>query len=70
MSRYLVIALFSSSALGFVALALLARRPNSRIPSFGVLSSFVMCYEVGRFPVGRVAVLGFWWWLGWHLFAR
>ena len=70
MTRAIIISLFCLSALGFVVLALLARRPRSRIPSFGTLSGFVMRYQVGRFPVGRVAVLGFWWWIGWHFFAR
>jgi len=30
----------------------------------------VMRYQAGRMPVGRIAVYGFWWWLGWHFFAR
>ena len=25
---------------------------------------------VGKVPVGRIALLGFWWWMGWHFFAR
>jgi Family of unknown function (DUF6186) len=70
MSRIIVISLFAACAVGFGVLALLARRPNSKIPSFGEVCGFVMRYEVGRFPVGRVAVLGFWWWVGWHFFAR
>lgn len=70
MSRVIVIGLFTASALGFAVLSLLARRPNSKIPRLGDVSGFVMRYEVGRIPVGRVAVLGFWWWLGWHFFAR
>jgi hypothetical protein len=48
----------------------LARREASRIPTLGDLSGFVMQYEVGRLPVGRIAVYGFWWWIGWHFFAR
>jgi 1,4-dihydroxy-2-naphthoate octaprenyltransferase len=47
-----------------------ARRPGSKIPTLGALCGFVMRYQVGRLPVGRIAVLGFWWWLGWHVFAR
>ena len=70
MSRVIVISLFTLAGLGFVVVALLARRPKSKVPSFGALSGFVMHYQVGRFPVGRVAVLGFWWWIGWHFFAR
>jgi hypothetical protein len=48
----------------------LARRKESNIPSFWDLTGFVMQYQVGKVPVGRVAVLGFWWWVGWHFFAR
>jgi len=70
MSRIIVISLFTVAGLGFVVVALLSRRPNSKIPTFGALSGFVMQYQVGRLPVGRVAVLGFWWWIGWHFFAR
>jgi hypothetical protein len=29
-----------------------------------------MRYRSGRLPMGRIAVYGFWLWLGWHLFAR
>jgi hypothetical protein len=29
-----------------------------------------MDYRVGKVPVGRIAVLGFWWWAGFHFFAR
>jgi hypothetical protein len=47
-----------------------ARRPGSNIPTLGALCGFVMRYQVRRLPVGRIAVLGFWWWLGWHVFAR
>jgi hypothetical protein len=25
---------------------------------------------VGKVPVGRIAVLGFWWWAGFHFLAR
>nr|WP_239075375.1 DUF6186 family protein [Planosporangium flavigriseum] len=55
-----------------VALGLewVARRPGSRIPPFTALCGLVMRYRVGPFPVGRVALLGFWWWLGWHFLAR
>jgi hypothetical protein len=65
-----IISLFIVGALGLVALTWLSRRENSSIPTFGDLSGFVMAYEVGRVPVGRIAVLGFWWWVGWHFFAR
>ncbi|MFV2085075.1 DUF6186 family protein [Micromonospora sp. LOL_021] len=54
----------------FGVLELLARRPGSRIPTFGDVCAYVMQYEVGRVPVGRIGVFGFWWWVGWHFFAR
>jgi hypothetical protein len=43
---------------------------RSRVPSLGDVCGVVMRYRVGPLPVGRIAMLGFWWWLGWHLFAR
>ena len=62
---------------GFVVVVLLvafvewrARREESRIPTASDVAAFVMQYEAGRLPVGRIAVLGFWWWAGWHFFAR
>jgi hypothetical protein len=47
-----------------------ARRPGSKIPTLAQLCGFVMRYRVGRLPVGRIAMFGFWWWLGWHFLAR
>jgi hypothetical protein len=47
-----------------------ARRRGSKIPTLADLCGFVMRYRVGRLPVGRIAVFGFWWWLGWHFLAR
>ena len=70
MSRVIMICLFVLAGLAIVVVELLARREHSKIPTLADLSGFVMEYRVGRVPVGRVAVLGFWWWLGWHFFAR
>jgi len=70
MSRVIIIGLFAMAAAGFGLLTVLSRREGSKVPSFGALAGFVMSYQVGRFPVGRIAVLGFWWWAGWHFFAR
>jgi len=70
MIAVVIISLFVVGALGFAMITWLSRRENSKIPTFGDLSGFVMAYQVGRVPVGRVAVLGFWWWVGWHFFAR
>jgi hypothetical protein len=47
-----------------------ARRPGSKIPTLAELCGVVMRYRVGRLPVGRIAMFGFWWWLGWHFLAR
>ena len=69
-TRFLTIAGFVVAGVLFAVVEWQARRDESRIPSLGDLSGFVMEYEVGRLPVGRIAVLGFWWWIGWHFFAR
>jgi hypothetical protein len=70
MIRLAVITLFILAGLTFAVVAWLSRREDSNIPTFGDIAGFVMAYQVGRVPVGRVAVLGFWWWAGWHFFAR
>jgi hypothetical protein len=46
------------------------RTRGQAIPRMADIAGFVMAYRVGRVPVGRIAVLGFWWWIGWHFFAR
>ncbi|MGA3563538.1 DUF6186 family protein [Melissospora conviva] len=51
-------------------LELLARREGSRLPTLGMVCAHLMRYEVGTVPVGRIGVLGIWWWVGWHFFAR
>lgn len=43
----------------------LARREGSRMPTFSELCAYIM-----RWWPGRVAVIFFWWWLGWHFLAR
>ena len=70
MSRIVIMSLFAMSGLAFAVIELLARRENSSIPTLGDIGGFIMAYQVGRVPVGRVALLGFWWWVGWHFFAR
>jgi hypothetical protein len=69
-SRIVVIVGFVVAFVIFGVLEALARRPGSRIPTFGDVCAYVMQYEVGKVPVGRIGVLGFWWWVGWHFFAR
>jgi hypothetical protein len=68
--RPLTIAVFLLAAALVGVLEWLARRDGSRIPTLAQLCEAAMAYRVGRVPVGRLAVLGFWWWLGWHLLAR
>jgi hypothetical protein len=62
--------LYAVGALVVLTLVVVSRREGSRIPSFAAMAGFVMAYRVGRVPVGRIAMLGFWWWVGWHFFAR
>jgi Family of unknown function (DUF6186) len=69
-TRMLAISGFAVALLLFAAVEWCARREGARIPRFGEVCAYVMRYEVGRVPVGRIGVFGFWWWLGWHFFAR
>ncbi|MDG4802277.1 DUF6186 family protein [Micromonospora sp. WMMD980] len=68
--RALAIGGFLTALLLFAAVEWAARREGSRIPSLADVCAFVMRYEVGPVPVGRIGLLGFWWWLGWHFLAR
>ncbi|MBO4207910.1 hypothetical protein GSF22_18130 [Micromonospora echinofusca] len=70
MMRSLAIGGFLTALALFAVVEWAARREGSRIPTLGDLCAYVMRYEVGPVPVGRIAVFGFWWWLGWHFFAR
>jgi len=64
-SRAFTILLFGLIAAGILTLDLLARRPESKLPTFGEVFGFL-----SQRRVGRVLVLGFWGWSGWHFFAR
>ena len=68
--RWVIISLFLLGALSIVVLTWLSRREGSKIPPVGQMAGFVMAYQVSRVPVGRIAVVGFWWWAGWHFLAR
>ncbi|MGS2614639.1 DUF6186 family protein [Micromonospora sp. LZ34] len=68
--RTLAITGFLAALLLFGAVEWLARREGSRIPTLGEVCAYVMRYEVGSVPVGRIGLFGFWWWLGWHFLAR
>ncbi|HEY3503666.1 MAG TPA: DUF6186 family protein [Actinocatenispora sp.] len=52
------------------ALEIAGRREGSRVPTLAQICGFVMRYRIGPVPLGRVALLGFWWWVGFHFFAR
>jgi hypothetical protein len=67
-TRGFAIVVFAVGLLLFGATEALSRR--TRVPSIGDVCAAVMRYRVGPLPVGRIAMLGFWWWLGWHFFAR
>jgi 1,4-dihydroxy-2-naphthoate octaprenyltransferase len=69
-TRLLTIVAFGLALAGLGAVEWAARRDGSRVPTLGEICGFVMTYRVGPMPVGRIAVFGFWWWLGWHFFAR
>lgn len=56
---------FAAIGVAVLVVELLARRPGSRVPTFSELVGFVM-----RERWGRWAMLGLWWWLGWHFLSR
>jgi hypothetical protein len=69
-TRVVTIAVFALAGVLALAVQLAARREGSRVPSLAELCDALVGYEIGRLPVGRIMLLGFWWWVGWHLFAR
>ncbi|MDG4808423.1 DUF6186 family protein [Micromonospora sp. WMMD1120] len=68
--RALAIGGFLTALVLFAAVEWVARREGSRVPTLGEVCAYVMRYEVGSVPVGRIGLFGFWWWLGWHFLAR
>lgn len=64
-TRVITIAGFALVIAAMVALEVVARRGNSRIPTAGQSLGYLM-----RPRLGRVLILLGWWWLGWHYFAR
>ena len=64
-SRTVSIMLFGLIAASVLGLDRIARRPGSTIPTFGEVFGYL-----GHTKIGRVLVLGFWAWSGWHFFAR
>ncbi len=60
-------------AMALVLLAVLefaGRRPGARVPTLGRACAAVMSVRIGRVPLGRIVLIGFWWWMGFHFFAR
>ncbi|GAA0722161.1 hypothetical protein Drose_08360 [Dactylosporangium roseum] len=68
--QVLIAATFAVALGLFGAVEFLARREGSKVPTLGEVCGVVMRYRVGPLPVGRIAMFGFWWWLGWHFLAR
>jgi hypothetical protein len=69
MTRWIAIAGFVAAALLVIAVEWVARRYR-KIPTLGDMAAVIMTHEAGRIPVGRVAIFGFWWWVGWHFLGR
>jgi Family of unknown function (DUF6186) len=69
-TRFLAITGFIAVVLVALVMEWLARQEGSRIPRLGDIAAVVMRYEMGGLPVGRLALLGFWMWCGWHFLAR
>ncbi len=64
-TRAITIAGFVVVIAALCVLELIARRPDSRIPTLSEWLGFVM-----RPTAGRALILLGWLWLGWHYFAR
>ncbi len=48
-----------------VVLEILGRRPGSTVPTFSDVAT-----TVAATAAGRIALLGLWWWAGWHFLSR
>jgi hypothetical protein len=70
LTRIVAISVFCLAVALGAGVEVAARRAGSKVPSLASMAGFVMRYRAGRMPVGRIAVYGFWWWIGWHFFAR
>lgn len=66
MSSYVVIVTgFAVIFLTMLATDLAGRRPDSRLAPLGLALTAAM-----RTLLGRLAVFGWWLWIGWHFLAR
>jgi hypothetical protein len=63
--RAAVITGYVAVTIAAITLDLVARRPGSRLATFGDLVS-----RISERRVGRAALMLGWWWLGWHYFVR
>jgi hypothetical protein len=65
-SAYAVlVAGFAAIFLAMIVTDLAGRRPDGRVAPLGTALIAVM-----RTPVGRLVVLGWWLWIGWHFLSR
>ncbi len=69
-SRVIAIAGFVAAMLAAAGVEMVSRRPGSKFRRWLRSSASSCGYRAGRMPIGRIAVYGFWWWLGWHFLAR
>jgi Family of unknown function (DUF6186) len=69
MTRWVAIVGYVATVLLVLGVEWTARRYH-KIPTLSDMAAVIMTHEVGRIPVGRIAVFGFWWWVGWHFLAR
>ena len=63
-SHVITVSIFGALGLTLVAMAVLAHRRTSKLPTIGRLVRAAL----GRRSVQVLLVLA-WWWVGWHFFA-
>jgi hypothetical protein len=61
----IIVSGFTAIFLAMLVTDLAGRRPDSRIAPLGSALTAAM-----RTTLGRLIVLGWWLWIGWHLLAR
>lgn len=64
-TRVITIIGFACVIAALIALEIIGRRRNSRVPTLGEWLGYLM-----RARAGRALILLGWLWLGWHYFAR
>ena len=64
-TRVITIIGFACVIAALIALEIIGRRRNSRVPTLGEWLGYLM-----RARAGRALILLGWLWLGWHYFSR